>query len=190
MSFNDCRNLESVSLPNNITKIPGYMFGGCSSLTDIKIPASVTEIGFNAFYGCSSLTHIDIPASVTKIESQVFQKSGIKELVIPESVTELSTCALVGSMIEKVILPNHITKLELSYRGMECLPVELKSMNLPSSLEQISGDFFPKTLEELIIPDSITQIKFNNQETFKYTKLPLKTQKRLRELGYTGPFAQ
>lgn len=56
----DCTELTSVTLANNLDYIGKNAFGGCSKLTSINIPASVTKIEENAFFGCSKLT-INVP---------------------------------------------------------------------------------------------------------------------------------
>lgn len=59
-------NLNSVSLPNTITRIGEAAFSGCS-LTSIDIPNSVSRIDGAAFADCVGLTSITIPSSVTSI---------------------------------------------------------------------------------------------------------------------------
>lgn len=58
---------------------------------------------------------------------------------------------------------------------------------LPASLEACYY-IFGEELEDIIIPDSLKKVKFNIS-CFEKVKFPLETQKRLRELGYTGRFA-
>lgn len=55
VGFAPC-DLESYTIPNNVTKIEDRAFYNCNSLTSITIPDSVTTIGYDAFYRCSSLT--------------------------------------------------------------------------------------------------------------------------------------
>ena len=40
------------TIPNNVTTIENWAFGGCNSLTSINIPNSVTTIGDGAFAYC------------------------------------------------------------------------------------------------------------------------------------------
>lgn len=40
-------------VPQTVTSIRGYAFGGCIGLTSLVVPASVTSIGYGAFDGCS-----------------------------------------------------------------------------------------------------------------------------------------
>ena len=71
-AFQDCTGLISVTIGNSVTYIGGWAFAGCESLTSITIPNSVTSIGWGAFVYCSSLTSITIPDSVTRISFSAF----------------------------------------------------------------------------------------------------------------------
>ena len=70
--FEGCTTLESVSIPNSVTRIGEFAFRGCTTLTSITIPSSVTTIGNSAFSGCTGLTNVVIPSSISTINSNVF----------------------------------------------------------------------------------------------------------------------
>ena len=71
-AFGGCESLTSINIPNSVTTIGDCAFWGCESLTSINIPYSVTTIGVSAFFDCNSLTSINIPNSVTTIENDAF----------------------------------------------------------------------------------------------------------------------
>ena len=48
----------SFIIPDSVTYIGDWAFGGCNELTSITIPDSVTYIGYDAFGDCSELTNI------------------------------------------------------------------------------------------------------------------------------------
>ena len=48
----------SFIIPDGVTTIGDWAFGGCRSLTSITIPSSVTSIGNNAFLWCDSLNTV------------------------------------------------------------------------------------------------------------------------------------
>ena len=60
-SFESCKSVTTITIPNSVTSIGMYAFMLCSSLTTITIPDSVTSIGMYAFQLCSSLATITIP---------------------------------------------------------------------------------------------------------------------------------
>lgn len=70
----------------------------------------------------------------------------------------------------------------------------MKTIELPSSCEEIGDRAFAglTALEEIVISESITSIVFDygygGGSPFSDTKLNLKPQARLRQLGYEGEF--
>lgn len=68
-------NTKTITLPNTITEIPDYTFGGHTSLTTVNIPASVTKIGTKAFRDCEALTTVNVEgANPAVLGSNVFDK--------------------------------------------------------------------------------------------------------------------
>jgi len=92
------------SIPDGVTSISGWAFGGCANLTSITLPASVTSIGAAAFSGCTSLARITIPDGVTTIPHGVFYScSNLTEVILPASVVSIgdvvfSECANLGGV--------------------------------------------------------------------------------------------
>ena len=71
-AFGGYRSLTNINIPNSVTSIGNDAFGRCYSLTSINIPDCVTNIGHAAFYKCESLTSINIPDGVTNIGDYAF----------------------------------------------------------------------------------------------------------------------
>ena len=65
-------NIQTIDIPERVTRIGNYAFYKCSKLTSITIPKGVTIIGNSTFAGCKSLKSIVIPDSVTRIEGEAF----------------------------------------------------------------------------------------------------------------------
>lgn len=57
-SFYDYVNLKSITIPRNVVKIGESAFGYCRELNEISIPASVEKVESNAFHGCDKLKNI------------------------------------------------------------------------------------------------------------------------------------
>lgn len=71
-AFSGCDHLKEVTLPGTLKDIEGYIFNGCTELTAVKLPAGVEHISDHAFYHCESLTLVEIPATVTDIDGMPF----------------------------------------------------------------------------------------------------------------------
>ena len=82
----NCR--DDVVIPDGVTSIGEYAFGGDKFLTGVTIPEGVVSIGSSAFSGCEGLVDVTISDSVTNIGSCAFISClSLKEITIPESVT-------------------------------------------------------------------------------------------------------
>lgn len=71
-SFQNCKRLSSIVIPDTVTSVGTYSFFGCSSLTSIDFGKGLKTIGNAVFYYCSSLTYIVIPDSVVSIGTNAF----------------------------------------------------------------------------------------------------------------------
>ena len=71
--FSNCKSLEYVSLPLNITTIGIRTFAECDSLRNINIPSSVTSIREGAFTGCNNLRNIGSLSNINYIETSAFK---------------------------------------------------------------------------------------------------------------------
>ena len=67
-TFEGCRSLKYVDMPQKLVKIGRRAFKGCSSLSSIILPLSCAVIGFDAFADCTSLGRIAIPQHMREIE--------------------------------------------------------------------------------------------------------------------------
>lgn len=82
--------MESVIIPETVTKIGDSAFSDCTELTSITIPENVKTIGENAFSNCYSLTRITIPKNVESLGYAAFYNcTALKELVFEAGDTNL-----------------------------------------------------------------------------------------------------
>ncbi len=66
-TFQDFKNLKTVTLPSTLRGIGSGAFEMCSSLEKINIPESVEFIGIFAFFGCSELKELPYPQHVKAV---------------------------------------------------------------------------------------------------------------------------
>ena len=101
-AFENCVNLEEITLPNTITSIGNYSFAYCANLHSIVIPNGVTTIVDFAFR-TSGLTEVILPPSVTSIGTLAFGDCNSLEYVyLPASVTNIYGNAFTGASIETI----------------------------------------------------------------------------------------
>ena len=74
-AFIGCTTLESISIPDSVTKIGKSTFSSCTNLNNIVIPDSVEVIERYAFSGCTGLTSVVIPNAATVVANDAFDEN-------------------------------------------------------------------------------------------------------------------
>ena len=133
-AFSECTNMTSVVIPNSVTNIEYRAFYKCTGLTSLTIPNSVTSIGTYAFEGCSGLENITFSTNTTNIGRGAF-----------EYCSALTAVNYLGTLTDWC----NITFGGEYVNGPYANPL-LYAKNL-----YINGE----KVEDLVIPDSVTQIK-------------------------------
>ncbi|NLX83705.1 MAG: leucine-rich repeat protein [Clostridiales bacterium] len=89
--FSECKNLNKITLPEGITRIPYRAFSGNgkTKLT-IVFPSTLTEIGDAAFNGVNFGNDLVLPEGIISIGEMAFDQAIFKTLVLPEGLTHIS----------------------------------------------------------------------------------------------------
>ena len=173
--FADCRNLESVLLPDGVSiggnafsfsdKIEYPVFSKTgkslyafssdqttSPATSYIVPNGVEFIGNNAFASAGKMTSISWPDSLKCIGEYAFRDCPFENVEIPSSVTNIGEGAFSGCR-------------------------NLCSIALPDTLESINGSTFWRccSLTNIAIPDSVNQIgpgAFSDCSSLKSISIP------------------
>ncbi len=99
--------LQELYLPNTITKIGAYAFGGCSALQIIHLPNQLDTISDHMFAGCIALENITLPETLTTISGYAFYDCrSLKKLVLPETVEKIGRYACYNCrVLESINIP-------------------------------------------------------------------------------------
>lgn len=97
-AFRDCANLTTLSFEpsTTLTTIGQMTFQGCKKLTAVTLPDSVTTLGQAAFLQCLALTSINLDHVNTIGENAFFQCNSLIDLVIPNTVSQINGQAFSG----------------------------------------------------------------------------------------------
>lgn len=173
-AFAGCKNIQRISLPEDLECIADSLFEYCSGLDEISLPRSVTEIGNRAFYACTDLGNVAFPKDIESIGDSAFEKcSSITELILPNGVT-VGTAAFSGCGIINASLPAEAlaclsgTAVErIIVTGGESIPknalegvTTLRAVELPKGLLSIGERAFADctALDRVTVPATVTEI--------------------------------
>ena len=96
-AFSNCDALNSVTLPNSISRLGIGAFYNSSNLTEVHATNGVITHSSQIFYNCTSLKSIVIDNSSNQIYDEVFRGcSSLNEIIIPQNITYLGEYALAG----------------------------------------------------------------------------------------------
>ena len=124
-AFSNCKSLQSVYIPRNVTEIGDAVFSGCDNLTSIIVDeandiydsrdncnAIVEKKSNKLIAGCSSTI---IPNSITTIgKCAFFCCESISSIIVPESVRKIEDAAFVGSSIVAITFMGYINWISKS----------------------------------------------------------------------------
>ena len=178
-TFQNCKNLKSIRLSENVTKLGSDLFKGCTRLKEIIFPPVVRSIDYCAFEGCTSLTHLTLPSQIVKIHYMAFQNcTGLKSVTFGEKLLFICHAAFSGctslkevtfksqmkrieeeafmhcQSLESILLPDSIR--EMGHSAF-CGCLALKNITLPASLEQVPAAAFANCLglETIVLPKGL-----------------------------------
>ena len=183
-AFENCYNLQSVTLPSSVTTIGTDAFYGCSKLSSVNLEEGLTTINTRAFWGCN-LASVTIPSTVSWIGDKAFQGNPLTSVTwLPatctigsdDSAPFYSTSSKITSFIlgdkvetipsylcknmsklETVVLPPSVKSLG-QYAFKYC--TSLKSINLPVTQKTLPNGFFEgcTSLESIELPATLTTV--------------------------------
>ena len=158
-AFYNCKDLTSVSIPENVTLIDAYAFQYCTSLESVTMGKRVAKIGNYAFDGCSMLHDLTIGSGVTEIGSSAFADCvQLPSVTIPDSVITIGGSAFSDcTKVTKVTIGSDVTTIgDGAFEGC----TKLTDLTIGNSVTEIGYQAFSycSALPSVTIPDSVTLI--------------------------------
>ena len=180
-SFENCRSLESIRIPNSVVRIGKSAFHGCERIKSIIIPNGLKEIGDSAFNGCSNLTSINLPASIIKIGAHLFSgccnlssmtvdkdnstfdsREDCNAIIETRSNTLIYGCAL-------SIITNKISTIgDYAFEG-----VRLNSIIIPNGVNTIGAFAFSRQVPHSYPLSRLEKLRFGKNSPSHYKKISI-----------------
>lgn len=160
--------IPSVIGDYNITEIGDEAFA-YKDFTKVTVSEGIKLIGSAAFTFDEDLKEIDLPESLTSVGEFAFENTGLTKITVPQNVTEIGQGAFLDcSALTEASLSDGLTDLgEYAFSGC----TQLSSVNIPTSLKEISNGVFCNTaLESVELPESVSSIGFNAFTECQYLK--------------------
>ena len=188
-AFRECNHLNSIILPSTLKVIEFGVFYDCSMLSSIDLPSGLLEIGDCTFWQCKALLSINLPSTIKKIGSDAFRSSGLASFPNPWPIelTSIANGMFENALFNDLILPDGITSVG---SGAFSFCRNLTNVTLPFTIQTLDTNAFRgcRSLTNVNIPESVQSIGFDFWVFESCSNIDLKSQARLKQLGYTGNF--
>ena len=164
-AFMYCASLESISIPESVTKVGNFAFEYCTNLTSVEFGenSQLASISCGMFEKCSSLKSIKVPDSVTYINDNAFEYCTSLESI---TFGENSQLNYIGELVfdactnlKSIKIPDGVLYLGGYAFGL-CTSLESVIFGEKSQLKYIDCWAFSgcSSLKSIKIPDSVTLI--------------------------------
>lgn len=105
--FENCTNLEYVSMPMYKGSNNKRLFAGCTSLKEVNMP-KVQVISEKSFYNCTSLEKIKLPSCLKEIGTAAFCNTSLKTVNLPSTLEYIGNYAFAGTKLSSLEIPHSI----------------------------------------------------------------------------------
>ena len=86
-AFAGCRSLESITIPDTVSRIGSSAFAGCTALLSVTFPEKVTEVQSHLFGGCEKLSTVVLSARTYSIDRYAFQGcNALESIFVPSTL--------------------------------------------------------------------------------------------------------
>ena len=130
------KHINSIIMPNTITKIGKRVFWYCQSLSHLELSSSLKSIGegnkwrrytVGLLFECNNLRELEIPTGVEKLEKYALANClWLESIKLPESLKEIGNYCFLGcGKLESINIPKQITKIpHTAFSGCKNLKIK------------------------------------------------------------------
>ena len=119
-AYENCTNIVTVTMPEQVLSVGEGAFKGCSSMTTVNYPTgtNINIIEPYTFSGCSSLTNINIDTDIVAIGAHGLEGTGYTYYDVPLTITEVSEYMLASCVkLTEIKTRDHITAIKSNAFG-------------------------------------------------------------------------
>ena len=169
------RNVKECNIPKNLEYVEESAFEGCGfNLENYKFPSTLKYIGQRAFFGSLIRGSLDLSdTQITELTPDCFANNDITSVTLPKNVkivdgfsnNEITEINMSDSIEvfnndafafnpgpEYLDIPDGTVTIVSAFRQMS----NLKYVNIPDSVKNMSGSFSESGIVEAVIPDTVT----------------------------------
>lgn len=145
-------------IPDTVKVIGRHAYEQRSDIQSVKLPENLTKIEYGTFYLCDGLTHVTLGNRLKIIGPYAFYQCNLKEINFPETLTEIGAYAFfLCYTLAEITVPDGVHTIGKS-AFEHCYM--LSRVTLPDSLSSVGARVFSscKSLQAVTIPEGVTRL--------------------------------
>ena len=166
-TITNTKSLTSVRIPEGVTHIIGNAFNNCENLKSINVLNNIESIGKSAFQN-TKLNNIKI-FSETIISDSAFQYTDFEIIVIPNNITEIKANTFANcTKLKEIIIPSSVTIINYgafynctSLQHIICLGTTAPALTTNEEITPFTGINIYGTLDYPTNADYSSWLSFN-----------------------------
>ena len=175
-TFSNCRKLEQITLPKNISLIKNYAFYNCQKLQQIDL-SNIVMIGEHAFETCLSLNSADLTSlgKLCTIDNYVFNDCiNLEKVILPNSINKIGYYAFQNTNIKQISTSVLLGDGISPYAFNNCKQLESFVINVFGEFEIDHHAFYDcSNLKEFILKNGQIVVRENAfEECVNLTSFP------------------
>jgi uncharacterized repeat protein (TIGR02543 family) len=149
----------AVVIPQGVTAIGEYAFGGAAGLTSISLPETLNQVGDSPFYGTSNLTQINVAPNnpdFASVDGVLFGRNGISATLIAYPANKASsmyttprTVSFTGGIAAEVT-----TIRSYAFQFAQ----KLATLTVSEDVTTLGGGFGASLLSVINLPETLNQV--------------------------------
>lgn len=168
--FYNSEALESVTMPDTVTRVEHGAFLLCKNLSQVQLSSALEVLSTDAFRGCTALSEIALPEGLKTIGVYAFGATALTEIMIPASVTDIRPGAFSDNVnLTRITVGEgspYTVKEDVLFTEDEtrlvCYPAGLDAATyaIPAGVKEIADYAFVgnEHLTGVTYPESLTEI--------------------------------
>lgn len=152
-------DIDSFTVPSDVTSIAQNAFSNCSGLKSVTIPDGVS-LNVAVFQSNEIIEHVSLPSDLKTIPQMTFHEcKALAEINIPANVTEIGGQAYMScKSVSSVVIPNNVVEIKwdaFTYcNSLETISIPISVKNITSSSNSVFDGC-----------DKLTTVKYEGTET-------------------------
>lgn len=158
-TFNECKDLTSLTIPNSVIQIGAYMCSQCTALQSVVFGNGLKSIARYAFSGCSAIQEITLSSNIETISENAFEYcTNLSSVHLDDNLVTIGTSAFeMCKNLKSISVSSKVRRIN-KWAFKDC--INLENVKLQDGITMMGDEVFNgcEKLSAIVIPNSVLEM--------------------------------